>query len=76
MPSFMMEIDDAQRSPLDQLAVDFVPFRSRQPSLDFCLRTLGVREKDAVIAQRLGVAIAAVRSWREIGRRASGWSCV
>jgi len=70
-----MEIDDARRSPLDQLAVDYFTLRSGQPSLDFCRRTLGVREDDAVVARRLGVAISTVRSWREVGRRASGWRC-
>jgi len=76
MPPFMLEIDDAARSPLDQLAVDFFTLRSGQPSLDFCRRALGVREEDAVVARRLGVAISTVRSWRDLGRRASGrWSC-
>ena len=72
MPSFMMDIDAARRSPLDQLAVDYFTLRSGQPSIDFCCCTLGVREEDDVVARRLGVAISTVRSWREIGRRASG----
>jgi hypothetical protein len=75
MPSFMLEIDAARRSPLDQLALDYATIRSGQPSLDFCCRALGVREDDAAIARRLCVAISTVRSWREIGRRASGWRC-
>jgi hypothetical protein len=75
MPSFMMEIDRAQRSPLDQLAVDYLSLRSGQPSLDFCRRALGVCEDDAAVARRLSVAISTVRSWREIGRRARGWRC-
>lgn len=74
--SFMMRIEAAQRSPLDQLAVDyFYAQRSGHPSIEFCRRVLGVPEKDAVVARRLDVAISTVRSWREVGRRASGWSC-
>ena len=75
MGPFMMEIDAARRPPLDQLAVDFAPFRSGQPSIDFCRRAAGVPETDVAVAERLGVKIATVRAWREIGRRASGWSC-
>jgi hypothetical protein len=75
MPSFMMEIEAAQRSPLEQLAVDYYAQRSGQPSLEFCRRAVGVREDDAAIARRLGVAISTVRTWREVGRRAIGWSC-
>ncbi len=75
MPSFMLEIDAARPSPLDQLAADYFALDSGQPSLDFCRRTLGVREDDALVARRLGVAISTVRGWREIGRRARGWSC-
>lgn len=75
MPPFMMEIDAAQRSPLDQLAVDYLTMRTARPSVDFCRRTLGVEADDAVVARRLGVAISTVRGWREIGRRAAGhWS--
>jgi len=75
MRPFMMEIDATFRSPLDQLAVDYLTLRSGKPSLDFCRCTLGVREDEAVIARRLGVAISTVRSWREVGRRAIGWRC-
>jgi hypothetical protein len=75
MPSFMMDIDSTQRSPLDQLAVDYFTLRSGQPSLDFCRRTLGVVEDDAAVARRLGVGVSTVRRWREVGRRASKWSC-
>jgi hypothetical protein len=75
MPSFMMEIDEAQRSPLDQLAVDYFTLRSGQPSLDFCRRTLGVPQDDEVVARRLGVAVSTVRGWRDVGRRASRWTC-
>lgn len=70
MPSFMMDIDAARRSPLDQLAVDYFALRSGF-SIDFCRQTLGVPEVDAVIARRLGVGVSTVRRWREIGRRAS-----
>jgi hypothetical protein len=73
--SFMMEIDCAQRSPLDQLAVDYLTLRSGQPSLDFCRRALGVHADDVAIARRLGVAVSTVRGWRDVGRRASGWRC-
>jgi len=73
MPPFMMEIEAAQRSPLDQLAFDYFTIRSGQPSLDFCRRTIGVPETDEVVARRLSVAISTVRGWREIGRRANGW---
>ena len=75
MHSFMMEIEAARRSPLDQLVVDYMLNRSGQPSLEFCCRTLGVSEDDAVVARRLGVAISTVRGWRELGRRANGRSC-
>lgn len=72
MPSFMMEIDAARRSPLDQLAVDYLTFRPNF-SLDFYCRAAGVPEPDGVVARRLGVAVSTVRKWREIGHRASSW---
>lgn len=79
MPSFMMEIEAAQaaqRSSLDQLVTDYYyKLRSGKPSIDFCRRVLGVPEKDEVVARRLRVAISTVRDWREVGRRARGWSC-
>lgn len=77
MPSFMMEIDAARRSPLDQLAVDFYVQRSGQPSIDFCRRISGVPEGDEVVARRLSVAVSTVRGWRDVGRRATpgSWSC-
>jgi hypothetical protein len=76
MPSFMMEIEAAQRPPLDQLAMDyFQARRPAQPSIDFCRRMCGLSENDDIVAKRLSVAIAAVRGWREVGRRANGWSC-
>ena len=71
----MMRIDDARRSPLDQLAVDYFSIRSGLPSLDFCRRADGVPESDEVVARRLGVAVSTVRKWREVGRRARGWVC-
>jgi hypothetical protein len=73
MSSFMMEIDAAQRSPLDQLAVDYLTLRSTC-SLDFCCRTVGVPENDDVVARRLGVGVTTVRRWREVGRRVNGRS--
>jgi hypothetical protein len=69
---FMMEIDAARRAPLDQLALDYLSRRFERPSLDFCRCACGVQEEDVVVARRLGVATALVRTWREIGRRASG----
>ena len=76
MPSFMLEIESAQRPPLEQLAVDyFQASRPDQPSIEFCRRVCGIAEQDAVVAKRLSVAIAAVRGWREVGRRSNGWSC-
>jgi hypothetical protein len=75
MPPFMMEIDDVQRSPLNQLAIDYLTTRSGHPSIDFCRRALGVPEDDVVVARRLGVAVSTVRGWREIGRRAKGCRC-
>ena len=75
MAPFMMDIDAARRSPLDQLAFDFFVQRSDQPSIDFCRRVLGVPERDEIIARRLNVAVSTVRGWREVGRRASKWSC-
>ena len=74
--SFMMKIDAAQRSPLDQLAVDyFCAEKSAHPSIDFCRRAFGVPEADEKVARRLSVAVSTVRGWRELGRRASRWSC-
>jgi hypothetical protein len=73
MPSFMMEVDAARRSPLDQLAVDFHNVqRFGQPSIDFCRRAFGVPESDELIGRRLGVPVATVRGWREVGRRDRG----
>ena len=73
--SFMLEIDAAQRRPLDQLAVDYAQ-RSGMPSLEFCRQVLGVPENDAVVARRLNVGVTTVRGWRKVGRRAThGWSC-
>lgn len=70
--SFMMQIEAAQRSPLDQLAVDyFYAEKSTHPSIDFCRRAFGVPESDDAVAKRLSVAISTVRGWRELGRRAS-----
>ena len=74
--SFMMQIEDAQRSPLDQLAVDFFyAEKSVHPSIDFCRRIFGVPEEDDKVARRLSVAVSTVRGWRELGRRASRWKC-
>ena len=74
MPSFMMEIEAAQRPPLDQLAMDyFQAHRPEKPSLEFCRRLCGLPDDDdAAVAKRLSVAIAKVRDWRRTGR---GWSC-
>lgn len=73
--SFMLEIDNARRAPLDQLAVDYFTQRSKTASLDFCRRAVGVPESDERVARRLGVAVSTVRGWREVGRRANGWGC-
>ena len=74
--SFMMEIDAARRGPLDQLAVDFFyAQRSGTPSIDFCRQVFGVPETDEVVARRLSVAVSTVRGWRDVGRRATPWSC-
>ena len=74
--SFMMQIEATQRSPLDQLAVDFsYAEKSQHPSIDFCCRVLGVPEGDEKVARRLSVAVSTVRGWRELGRRASSWGC-
>lgn len=73
--SFMLDIENHQRSPLDQLAADFFASRNRTPSIDFCRRAVGVAETDEAVARRLGVAISTVRGWREIGARARGLSC-
>jgi hypothetical protein len=73
--SFMMRIEAAQRSPLDQLALDYAcSGEPSQPSLDFCQHTIGVPQDDDTVAKRLGVAVSTVRAWRELGRRAR-WSC-
>ena len=74
--SFMMEIEAAQRPPLDQLVYDYYyAEKSAHPSIDFCRRVLGVPDTDDKIARRLSVAVSTVRGWRELGRRASRWSC-
>ena len=75
--SFMMEIDAVQRSPLDQLVVDYFYAQKLEhcPSLGFCRQVFGVPDKDEVVARRLGVAVSTVRSWRDVGRRATTWSC-
>lgn len=70
--SFMMEIDAAQRGPLDQLAVDY--FHVQQwgtASINFCRQVFGVPEADDVVARRLSVAVATVRGWRDVGRKAT-----
>lgn len=73
--SFMMEIEAAQRPPLDMLATDYYQIRSGAPSIDFCRRAFGVPESDEVVARRLGVCVSTVRGWRDIGRRASPGGC-
>jgi hypothetical protein len=77
--SFMMKIDAAraaQRSPLDMLVTDYACRKTQAPSIDFCCRLAGVPDSDEIIARRLRIAVAIVRGWREIGRRAeSKWSC-
>lgn len=76
--SFMMEIEEAQaarRSPLDLVAEDYFRIRSGQPSIDFCCRVLGAPNSDEAIARRLGVPVATVRGWRDVGRRARKWTC-
>lgn len=75
--SFMMQIDAARRPPIDQLAADYWAIKSAKmdPSIDFCRQTLGVPESDEAVARRLDVSVATVRGWRDIGRRASPWSC-
>jgi hypothetical protein len=75
--SFMLEIEAAQRPPLDQLVVDYWSIRATKadPSVDFCRRVLGVPEPDEIVARRLDVSVVKVRGWREIGRRASCASC-
>lgn len=74
--SFMMQIEAAQRPPLEQLAVDyFYTEKTGHPSLDFCRQVLGVPEDDEKVARRLSVAVSTVRGWRELGRRATPRSC-
>lgn len=77
--SFMMEIEAvhaARYSPLDLLAQDFFKIRSGLPSIEFCRRMAGAPDSDEAVARRLHVAISTVRSWRDIGRRATGkWAC-
>lgn len=75
--SFMMQIDAARPPPLDQLAADYwaIKLARAEPSIDFCRRVLGVSDPDQAVARRLGVSVATVRGWREVGRRASSWSC-
>ena len=74
--SFMMQIEAAQRPPLEQLAVDYYyAEKTVHPSLDFCRRLFGVPEEDEKIARRLSVAVSTVRGWRELGRRATPRSC-
>ena len=76
MASFMMRIEAAQRSPLDQLAFDYSQLRAGHPSLEFCRCVVGVPEDDETVARRLSVTVSLVRGWRDLGRRASPrWSC-
>ncbi len=71
MLSFMMEIDAARKSPLEQLVVDFFYVQqSGKMSIDFCRRMCGVPESDEIVARRLHVAVSTVRGWREVGLRA------
>ncbi|HSX22348.1 MAG TPA: hypothetical protein VLE97_06185 [Gaiellaceae bacterium] len=73
----MMRIEAAQRSPLDQLVVDyFYVEKTVHPSIDFCCKVYGVPERDDVVAKRLSVAVSTVRGWRDVGRRASPRSCL
>ena len=73
--SFMMRIEAAQRPPLEQLAVDyFYAGKTDHPSIDFCRRVYGVPEDDEKVARRLCVAVSKVRSWRELGRRATPYA--
>jgi hypothetical protein len=75
--SFMMQIDASQRSPLEQLAVDyFYAEKTAHPSIDFCRRVHGVPEDDEKVARRLSVAVSTVRGWRDVGRRAHPRSCL
>ena len=75
--SFMMQIDAAQRSPLDQLAADYFYLeKTAHPSIDFCRRVHGVPDDDEKVARRLSVAVSTVRSWRDVGRRAHPRSCL
>jgi hypothetical protein len=81
--SFMMKIDAARLSPLDQLVVDYFYMQKLEhhPTIDFCRQVFGVPDEDNAVAQRLSVAISTVRGWREVGRRATTatprapWSC-
>jgi hypothetical protein len=78
--SFMMEIDAARLSPLEQLVVDYFYAQKldHHPTIDFCRQVFGVPDEDEAVAQRLRVAISEVRGWREVGRRASTpahWRC-
>ena len=75
--SFMMQIEAAQRPPLEQLAVDyFSAEKTAHPSLDFCRQVFGVPDDDEKVARRLSVAVSIVRGWRELGRRANPWGCL
>jgi hypothetical protein len=76
--SFMMEIDAARPSPLDQLVADYFYAQKLEhhPTLDFCRQVFGVPDEDEAVAQRLRVAISTVRGWRELGRRATSRSCL
>jgi len=69
--SFMMKIDAVRCSPLEQLAAVYWGRVTAKlgPSIDFCRCSCGVPDADEVVARRLGVPVATVRGWREIGRR-------
>jgi hypothetical protein len=69
--SFMLAIDAAAPSPLDYLVIEYRVFCCR-PSVEFCRQVAGMIEKDEAIARRLGVRVALVRGWREIGGRCAG----
>lgn len=72
--SFMMKIDAARCSPLDQLAIDYglLIAAKQAPSIYFFRCAAGVPDTDEVVARRLFVSVILVRGWREIGRRLQG----
>lgn len=66
--SFMRTIEACRPPALELLASDWLA-RTEPPGLPFCRRVAEVPDPDMVVARRLGVSVATVRAWRDLGGR-------